>query len=77
MKKGKWYVGIKRNELYQRERFSSEVEPTASTHGDKYLYVIGPFKTRGGAEAMRKWGAFNPHVQTVEDAELIARKYSL
>jgi hypothetical protein len=57
-----------------REVFRSALTPTVDTHGDKYFGVIGPFRTRRGAEFMAKHGRNNPHCQCVADAECIARK---
>lgn len=68
----KLYVGL-RNGL--REIFRNGTEPTAESHGDKYAAVIGPFRTLTGALAMVHFGAGNPHIQCVADAERIGRKY--
>jgi len=64
------YVGINKNA--DRKVFSASAEPTRATHGESYCYVIGPFRTRKGAEFMRDCGKANPHVQTVSDAERLA-----
>ncbi len=56
-----------------REVFRSDVEPTAATHGARYNAVIGPFRTRAGADFMARYGQGNPHVQCVRDAERLAR----
>lgn len=37
------YVGVRRTLM--RECFRSRTVPTARTHGKRYLYVIGPFRT--------------------------------
>jgi hypothetical protein len=34
----------------KREVFSSKKKPTESSHGHKYTYVIGPFKSKAAAE---------------------------
>ena len=68
------YVGVNLN---SREIFWSGTSPLASTHGDRYIYVIGPFRTKAGAEFMRDYGDRNPHCRCVSDAERLARKYCL
>ena len=74
----KLYLGIRGCDIHNgqyvvREIFRAAVEPTFATHGEKYNAVIGPFRTRRGAELMRDYGAGNPHYQTVADAERFAR----
>lgn len=65
---GRTYSGVMKT-------FRSEITPTFASHGMQYKYVIGPFKTKRGAEYMAKYGAHdNPHLQTVEDAERLAKK---
>lgn len=50
------------------------VEPSHATHGTKYSHFVGPFATRRGAEFMaRPEQRNNPHVQTSDDADRIAR----
>jgi hypothetical protein len=66
------YVGV-RVDNGKRERFRSAVTPTQDTHGQTYIYAIGPFRTVAGAEFMRDYGANNPHCQCVSDAERLAR----
>lgn len=68
----RYYVGWNGNES---EVFLSAEEPTEATHGDKYAGVIGPFRTKDGADYMAKYGRGNPHVQTVSDAERLAKYY--
>lgn len=69
----KWYVGI--SDLgVKRETFTSYSEPTEKSHGHKYAAVIGPFRTKRGAEYMAKYGRNNPHLQHVDDAERLAAK---
>ena len=65
------YVGHTVGNLYGV--FESETEPTAETHG-RFLAVIGPFRTMRGAQFMAKHGWNNPHLQTVADAERLAKK---
>lgn len=67
----RFYVG-QRNGF--RQVFSSLEKPTDASHGDDYTAVIGPFRTRAGAEFMRKHGENNPHCRTVRDAENLAMK---
>lgn len=66
----RYYVGLKD---CKRTLFRSEATPTETTH-PQFNAVIGPFKTRRGAEFMRDHSANNPHVQTVRDAERIAKQ---
>jgi hypothetical protein len=54
------------------ELFTSETEPTFDNNPQGYAAVIGPFRTRAGAEFMRDYGKGNPHCQTVSDAEWLA-----
>ena len=65
------YVGV-RGVL--RKVFRSEMTPTRLTHGDKYDAVIGPFRTKAGAGVMAKYGRNNPHLQTVSEAEKMAKQ---
>jgi len=66
----KIYVGVKGN---IRKVFRSFTPPTSKSHGDKYSAVIGPFKTLRGAAFMADYGRNNPHLQTVRDAEELAK----
>jgi hypothetical protein len=52
--------------------FTSAAEPTTETHGHVYAAVIGPFRTKRGAEYMLAHGENNPHCLTVADAERLA-----
>jgi len=61
------YVGCKASAPW--EVFSSDAEPTMESHGTQYNAVIGPFRTKAGAEFMRDYGKGNPHCATVADAE--------
>jgi hypothetical protein len=57
--------------------FRSTNTPTETTHR-RFRYVIGPFRTVRGANFMASPAARNnPHVQTVADAERIAKKLSI
>jgi len=68
-----YYIGVLKN--HKREVFTARAEPTKDSHGHKYLYVIGPFSTKAGAEIMQKYGdPSNPHFQHVSDAESYARR---
>lgn len=69
--KTKPYVGIKKDS--SREVVQSSDGPTQELYGHLYSAVIGPFRTQRGARFMAEHGANNPHVQTVADAERIAR----
>ena len=75
MKNTRPYVGI-RADNGKREgfRFTVRDTPTQETHGHLYAAVIGPFRTVRGARFMVDHGANNPHLQTVWDAERIAKQ---
>lgn len=68
-----FYVGLGEQGL--RERFAADVEPTADSH-PHYLAVIGPYQTVEGADYSVKYGAGNPHCQSVADAEFLAHPFS-
>lgn len=53
------------------EVFNTNVEPTQDKF-PQYSAIIGPFKTKEGAEFMAMYGKNNPHCQTVYDAEKLA-----
>ncbi len=53
-------------------RFSTRNYPTRKSHGSRYTYVIGPFKTKRAAEWVVKYGMNNPHFQCVGDAERLS-----
>lgn len=65
------FIGVKHDG--SREVFFAGNEPADESYDALYAIVIGPFRTAGGAEIVRDYGRGNPHVQTVEDAERIAR----
>ena len=67
------YVGIGPDG--KRKVFRSASKPEAETQGSIYSAVIGPFRTVCGAEFMAKFGAGNPHCQSVADAERLAADY--
>jgi len=69
------YVGITRTGA--RKVFRSAKTPTQLSHGDKYVAVIGPFRTKAGADVMAKYGRNNPHLQTVSEAEKMAKQLKL
>jgi hypothetical protein len=66
------YVGVKADR--GREVFRSETTPTRSSHGEKYVMVIGPCETMQGAQFMKRFGEGNPHVRYTGDAERLARR---
>lgn len=73
----KLYVGHVKGTM-QGDVFRSETTPTRETHGQKYLAVVGPFRTRRAADWLADpvKGRFNPHCRCVADAERLAKKYS-
>ena len=67
----KYYCGMKSVDKW--EVFRCNESPTYATHGRHYLAVIGPFRTKRGAQFMADYGYNNPHLQTVTDAEIVAK----
>jgi hypothetical protein len=68
----RWYVG--RSAKYATaEAFPHHEQPTQESFGKMYDYVIGPFKTKRGAEYYAKHGKGKPHALTVKLAESLAR----
>lgn len=63
--KPRYYLGLN-NPV--RDVFKADVTPTAKTHS-QYLYVVGPFRTKRGAEYMRD----NKWTHSVDHAEDCAR----
>ena len=65
------YLGKrKQGDLVQ---FRSPTIPTKESHGHQYTAVIGPFKSKVGASYFARYGRNNPHIQTADDAERLAR----
>jgi hypothetical protein len=71
MKTRRIFLGIKADGT--RETFRAADVPTFETHGERYRYAVGPFRTARGARFMRDHGAGNPHCRCVADAERLAR----
>lgn len=71
--KPKTYVGV--YPVGPWEVFDYDHEPT-DRDGLPYIAVIGPFRTKRGAHFMADYGRGNPHLQTVSDAERIAKQYA-
>lgn len=69
-----YYIGIKDGAW---SLFRSVIRPTEQTHGSQYNAVIGPFRTKRGADYMLFCGrGNNPHCQSVSDAERLAKRAS-
>lgn len=67
----RYFVGLQAG---KRSVFRYAGTPTAETHGARFAAVIGPFRTRRGADFMAAHGGNgNPHVRTVNEAEHAAR----
>ena len=66
------YVGIMPGA--KRETFRAGATPTETSHGERYLAVIGPFRTMRAARFMADYGRGNPHCLTVHDAEQLAQR---
>ena len=65
------YLGRRRHgDLVQ---FNSSSVPTRQSHGHLYTAVIGPFRSKVGASYFARYGRNNPHIQTADDAERLAR----
>jgi len=60
----KWYVGVKGT---SRTAFATATPPVFEKSG--YNAIIGPFRTKRGAQFMAKQGGGNPLCQSVADAE--------
>ena len=69
--RAKIYLGTKPDG--SREIFRSKETPTQETHGAKYNYTPGPFRTIHGATFMLNYGRNNPHCRTVSEAERLAK----
>lgn len=69
----KTYVGKRHGTA--AEVFSARTEPTIESHGDRYLAVIGPFKSIAGARIMVAHGGGNPHIQGTWDADKMAKSH--
>jgi len=73
MKRERWYVGrVKGATGWGYEAFQASETPVPVTHGDQYVFVIGPFDTKRGAKWAERYSFHNPHCQCVADAERLA-----
>ena len=68
----RFYCGVAPGHI--REVFTASKTPTEKSHGHKYAYVIGGFKTEDAARFMAFHGEGNPHLQCVADAERIVKE---
>jgi hypothetical protein len=71
------YVGFSSyNPWSTREVFKSSHTPTQETHGDRYQWAMGPFRTMRGAKYMvdtTRRGAYTQHVDDAEEnAKILA-----
>ena len=74
----RYYVGLRHGVgKGKRVVFRSAVTPTIKSHGQRYAAVIGPFRTKRAAVMMATFGSGNPHLQTVLDAERMAKRVTL
>lgn len=69
---GKLYVGFYHG---KGEVFRATRTPTDASHGNRFNYVVGPFRTLGAAQIMA--GTHGPQIITVADAERFARQQGL
>jgi hypothetical protein len=65
------YVGVRNGKYIV---FRSAATPTRKSHGSRYTYVIGPFRTLRGAAFMATYGRNNPHCRSVDEAERLANQ---
>ena len=73
MPRARYYLGFKHGTI---QTFKAIGPVTEAEYGTRYLAVLGPFRTRRAALFCRRtWP--NVHVQTVQDAERIARRLQL
>lgn len=70
MKTAKYYVGVSPT---SRIVFRTRVVPTFS-NPQGYQYVIGPFRSKGAALLMSRYGDNNPHMQHTTDCERFNRQ---
>ena len=71
MKRTKIYVGYNKGKA--QKIFRALSIPTQKSHGHLYAAVVGPFRTKKGAQFMLNYGDNNPHCQCVADAERLAK----
>lgn len=67
------YVGLSCTATALFEVFRSKREPTEKEFGERFGAVVGPFRTKRGAEFFAAHSLGNPHISCVDDAERIAR----
>ena len=65
------YVGLERMSNI-REVFRYVGAPTALTHGDRYITVMGPFRSMRGAQYVALFGTTTPPIRSVREAERMA-----
>lgn len=66
-----YYIG--ENRVTRKfDLFVANEEPTESSHGYKYSYCVGPFRSLKGALVFQALGKSNPNCASVDDAERIA-----
>ena len=76
-KNWKWYVGIDNRSTFPGQLGSYQAfrwyETPSAEQFSWFSAVIGPFKTKRGAQWAEKYGRQNPHFQHVDDAEQLAK----
>lgn len=78
VKNARLYVGVIKNEqhwdsIWSTKIFRSDITPTKSNY-PQFSYVIGPFKTKAGAQIMAQATQRGiPHIVTVAQAERLAK----
>ena len=70
-KQARYYVGVSQT---SRIVFRTALNPNYDIAIGTYQYVIGPFRTKGAALLMARYGAGNPHMQHVNDCERFNRQ---
>ena len=53
--------------------FRSAQPPTKESHGQRFVAVIGTFKSKVGAIYFARYGRDDPRIRTADDAERLAR----
>lgn len=66
----RYYVGVS---SISRIVFRASSAPTDDETG-AYRYVIGPFRTKGAALLMARYGAFNTAMRHVDDCERLNKQ---
>lgn len=72
-RKKRIYVGKRIGSSRLMEPFTSETEPTQTSHGKKYAYTVGPFTTRHAANIFAASDGNSPTIHHVSEWESYAK----